>query len=74
MTTSTPIKSITQRSSDLLTRREAAGYLGVTERTLAVWACTKRYGLPIVKIGRLVRYRRADLDAFIERRTVGQFE
>lgn len=49
----------------LLTRREAAAYLGVAEQTLAVWKCTGRRSLPFVKIGRLVRYRKADLDAFI---------
>lgn len=56
--------------TDLFTRKQAAEYLGVTPRTLAVWACVKRYDLPYVKIGRLVKYRRADLDAFIERCTV----
>ncbi len=58
--------------SDLLTRDQAAEYLGVTSRTLAVWACTKRYNLPYVKMGRLVKYRRVDLEAFIARRTVEQ--
>lgn len=58
--------------SDLLTREQAAEYLGITPRTLAVWACVKRYNLPYVKVGRLVKYRRTDLDAFIERRTVTQ--
>lgn len=52
-------------TSILLTRREAAAYLGVAEQTLAVWKCTGRRSLPFVKIGRLVRYRQADLDAFI---------
>jgi excisionase family DNA binding protein len=59
-------------ASDLLTRKQAAEYLGITPRTLAVWACVKRYPLPYVKVGRLVKYRRADLDAFIARRTVTQ--
>lgn len=49
----------------LLSRREAANYLGVGERTLANWKCAKRYGLPVVKIGRLAKYRRSDLDLFI---------
>jgi excisionase family DNA binding protein len=52
----------------LLTRKEAAAYLGITEGTLAVWNCTKRYPIPYIKIGRLARYRIADLDAFIESR------
>ena len=55
----------------LFTREEAATYLGIKPQTLALWACTKRYDLPFVKVGRAVRYRLADLDAFIESRTVG---
>lgn len=31
----------------LLSRREAAKFLGVTKGTLEVWACTKRYPLPV---------------------------
>lgn len=56
---------------ELLSRREAAEYLQIKEQTLAVWTCTQRYELPIVKIGRLVRYKKSDLDKFIERRTIG---
>ncbi len=40
--------------SELLSRKEAAAYLGVAEQTLAIWKCTKRYDLPYVKIGKLV--------------------
>lgn len=53
---------------DLITRKEAADYLGVKEGTLAIWACTNRYNLPYIKMGRLVKYRLTDLDAFIESR------
>ena len=56
---------------NLLTRKDAAEYLGITEHTLAVWQCTSRYGLPCVKIGRLAKYRKKDLDDFIQRRTTG---
>jgi excisionase family DNA binding protein len=57
---------------DRLTRTQAAEYLGLRNAdTLAVWATTKRYNLPFVRIGRKVYYRRSDLDKFIERRTVG---
>ncbi|MBS2005759.1 MAG: helix-turn-helix domain-containing protein [Cyanobacteria bacterium SZAS TMP-1] len=52
-------------SSELLSRADAAAYLGVAKQTLAIWACTKRYDLPYVKVGRLVKYRKADLDQFI---------
>ena len=51
----------------LLPRKEAADYLGIKENTLAVWGVTKRHDLPYVKIGRLVKYRLSDLQAFIER-------
>jgi len=57
--------------SGLMSRREAASYLGVTEQTLAIWKCTGRYSLPCVKIGRLVKYRQSDLDAFISRNLKG---
>jgi excisionase family DNA binding protein len=49
---------------------EAAQYLGVSPATLATWRCRKNYPLNYVKIGALVRYRRSDLDAFLEARTV----
>jgi excisionase family DNA binding protein len=65
-TTATP-----RRQSDLISRDEAAQYLGVSPKTLATWACTKRYALPVVKLGRAVKYRVADLEKFIESRTVG---
>ena len=56
--------------SDLLSRRDAADYLGVTEQTLAIWKCTGRYNLPCIKVGRLVKYRKSDLDKFLISRTV----
>lgn len=60
----------TAPTSDLLNREEAARYLGVSPRTLAVWKSTGRYNLPCVRIGRLAKYRQADLDAFIARNTI----
>ncbi len=59
------------QSDPLLTRKEAADYLGVTAETLAVWHCTKRYPLPVIKVGRLAKYKKSHLDAFIASRTVG---
>ena len=49
----------------LMSRKETADYLGVKEQTLACWATTKRYDLPYVKIGRLVKYKRDDVERFI---------
>ena len=54
-----------------LTRQAAAAYLTgrgipVQTETLARWACTGRYGLPMIKLGTLVRYDCVDLDVFIQ--------
>ena len=50
----------------LFSRKEAADYLGINVRTLANWKCNKRYSLPTTKIGRLVKYKQSDLEAFIQ--------
>jgi excisionase family DNA binding protein len=60
----------TLSNTRLLTPQEVAEFLGVRVNTLNYWRCTGRYELPYTKIGRLVRYRPADVDAFIESRTV----
>lgn len=51
----------------LMCRKDAAKYLGFAPSSLAVWACTKKYDLKPVKIGRRsVRYRKSVLDAFLQ--------
>jgi excisionase family DNA binding protein len=50
----------------LLTRKDAARYLGFAPQTLAQWACSGKYDLPFIKVGRSVKYRTSDLDTFIE--------
>lgn len=60
-------------NNNLLTPTQTANSLGVTVGTLAVWRCTARYPLPFVKIGSRVRYRAADVDAFIESHLNEQF-
>jgi len=52
----------------LLTRREAAAFLQIREQTLALWHSTGRYALPVVKVGRNVRYRESDLAKWLESR------
>ncbi|MGZ8907957.1 MAG: helix-turn-helix domain-containing protein [Methylobacter sp.] len=59
-----------QTNTDLFNTHQAAEYLGVTISTLEVWRCTKRYNIPFIKVGRLVKYRKSALDAFLESRTV----
>ena len=45
--------------------------LAVKSATLCNWRCTGRYNLPYIKTGRLVRYRVADLAAWIAKRRTG---
>jgi excisionase family DNA binding protein len=56
----------------LLSRKEAAEFLGVKTITLAIWKSTQRHDIPVVKVGRLARYRFEDLLAFVEKRTISQ--
>lgn len=58
-------------TSALLDTEAAAKYLGVAPRSLEVWRCVKRHSIPYIKVGRLVKYRLSDLDAWLEARTVG---
>ncbi|WON75313.1 helix-turn-helix domain-containing protein [Nitrosospira sp. Is2] len=63
------------RAADpLLSNAEAAIYLDLAENTLPVWRCTGRYDIPYIKVGRLVKYRKSDLDAFLQRRTKGRID
>jgi len=56
-------------TSDLLNEVQAAVILDTSVGTLQVWRSTGRYKIPFIKIGRNVRYKRADLEAWIESRT-----
>lgn len=62
----TPGATMAPPSVVLLTPENAARVLGIPKQTLAAWRCTKRVRLPYVKVGRHIRYRLADLMAFIE--------
>lgn len=53
-------------SSPLLTTKEAAACLSLAKSTLEGWRCTGDVQLPFVKMGRTVRYRRADLDNYLD--------
>lgn len=57
-------------NGDLLTREEAAAALAVRPGTLAAWASRGSYALPYIKVGKSVRYRRRDVEAFLRRRTI----
>jgi excisionase family DNA binding protein len=60
------------KCTELLTSEQAAAYIGISPGTheIQVWRCTKRYHIPFIKVGRLVRYRKSELDSFLDRRTI----
>ena len=63
------ISDIVERNRDLLDEKTAANYLDLKPGTLSVWRSTGRYQIPFVKVGHRVRYRRADLEQWLQSRT-----
>jgi excisionase family DNA binding protein len=53
--------------SELLNRAQAAQYLNLKKSTLEAWA-VRGGGPAMVKMGKAVRYRIADLEKFVEQR------
>jgi excisionase family DNA binding protein len=54
----------------LLTERQAAAYLRLHPKCLGIWRMQKK-GPAFYKLGRAVRYRRSDLDKWLEQCRVG---
>lgn len=59
----------TDADDQLLTTKECAALLAVHPVTLATWRLEAHKGPRFVKIGSAVRYRRSDIDAWLERQT-----
>jgi excisionase family DNA binding protein len=51
-------------SPDVMTTAQAADYIGISKRTLYAWSA-KRIGPDSIQVGRLVRYRKSDLDYWL---------
>ena len=66
-----PIGSRSARGQ-LLTTAQAAEVLGIAEGTLTTWRCTRRTELPYLKVGRCVRYKRSDIEAWAQSRRRGE--
>jgi hypothetical protein len=62
--------SLEAELDQLLDPGPAARVLHLQPQTLAKWRCMGRHDLPFVRVGRLVRYRKRDLLAFLEANTV----
>lgn len=57
--------------SELMSPTRTASLLGINEQTLSIWRSTGRYGLPFIKMGRLVMYRKSDVEKFVTSRVRG---
>lgn len=62
--------SVDTRPKELLSEREAAEYLAISPATLRTWRCIGQPTLPFVRVGGAIRYRRSDLESWVEERTV----
>jgi predicted DNA-binding transcriptional regulator AlpA len=73
---SVSLPTIPPPADPLLPPVVAAQYLGMKEQTLAVWRMARRKRksppppLPFIRLGRQVRYRLSDLQAFLAAETV----
>jgi len=54
--------------STLLTVGEASEYLGVSPLTIYDWVSQRK--ITYIKVGRLVKFRQAHLEAWIEKHTI----
>jgi excisionase family DNA binding protein len=48
---------------------DVAAYLGIRRGTVYKWV--ERFGLPARKVGRLLKFKRSEIDAWVERRSAG---
>lgn len=55
-------------SRELLTTEEAAELYGLSQSTLRKWRCAGR-GPRFTRVGAAVRYKKAELEAYVEGRT-----
>lgn len=61
---------MTISSRILFTQKEAAAYLGTTVGTLNTWRHYGKDKIPYVRWGNRIRYRKEDLDTWIEAQLV----
>jgi predicted DNA-binding transcriptional regulator AlpA len=57
--------------SPLIDEKQLCAELGISSVTTTKWRA-KAAGPPFIKVGRLVRYRRTDVEAWLASRTIGR--
>jgi excisionase family DNA binding protein len=66
----TPPKQDYLPKNQLLNTQQAADYLGLKKGTLINWRCTKKEGIPYIKVGGRVSYWQKDLDQWLMNKRV----
>jgi excisionase family DNA binding protein len=74
MATALKLSAVPAVSARLLTPKEASEFLGVPESTLAHWRSERRGPVYVKLEGRLIRYRKNDLEKYIGERSVEPLE
>lgn len=59
------------RDSPFIDEKQLCAYLGISSVTATKWRASAA-GPPFIKVGRLVRYRRTDVEAWLLSRTIGR--
>ena len=63
--------AVPELDTDLIDEATLAARLGVSKSTLQSWRYAKR-GPRYIKLGRLIRYRRHDVEAYLRAQTCGR--
>jgi DNA binding domain, excisionase family len=61
-------------NASLLNAQEAAKFLNIKVDTLYDWVQLRRCNIPYIKIGKFLRFRKSDLDKWLEAYTVRGFD
>jgi excisionase family DNA binding protein len=56
------------KKDDLMTKREVMDYLRISLATID--RLIKRYAFPYIKLGKRVLFRRSEIDAYLESKTI----
>ena len=60
------VSGVITKQKELLSTEETADFLGISKNTLYEWIVQKR--IPHLKVGRLVKFRREELDEWLKKR------
>jgi len=69
MVTNHENRALHVQADDMLDEREAAAYLGISASAMRKWRA-RQCGPKYARLGRIIRYRQSDMDAFVESRII----